>query len=90
MLSNDLFPPHAEVLNISDLEQIKSYENHARKSYQALLEKDYASLKVFAKNLPIGPNRSYLECRHCLGASWEDKIGNSNCVNLLEETRRTY
>ena len=54
-----------------------------------MLEKDYASLKVFAKNLPIGPNRSYLEGRHCLGASWEDKIGNSNCVNLLEETRRT-
>jgi hypothetical protein len=88
VLSNNLFPPHADVLDVNDLAQIENYEKYANNSYKALLEEDYASLELLVNNLPDGPHKTYLQARNCLGSVWDSKLNNSNCLNLLEEVRK--
>ena len=88
MLSNNLFPPHADVLDVNDLAQIENYEKYAINSYKALLEEDYASLELLVNNLPDGPHKTYLQARNCLGPVWDNKLNNSNCFNLLEKAKK--
>ena len=87
VLSNDLFPPHADVLDVNDLAQIENYEKYANNSYKALLEEDYASLELLVNNLPDGTHKTYLQARNCLGPVWNSKLNNSKCLALLEKAK---
>jgi len=88
VLSNNFFPPHADVLDVNDLPQIENYEKYANNSYKALLEEDYASLELLVNSLPDGPHKTYLKARNCLGPVWDSKLNNSKCLALLEKVKK--
>ena len=87
VLSNNLFPPHANVLNLNDIEKIENYEKYAINSYRALLEEDYQSLEILLNNLPMGSHKTYLKARSCLGLVWKNKLKNSDCIKLLKKAK---
>jgi len=88
VMSDNLFPPFADVIDNHDLGQLENYEKYAKKSYEALLNDDYSSLDFFVKKIPPGANKSYLQAENCLGLVWDNKLINSNCLDLFQEARK--
>jgi hypothetical protein len=87
VLSNNLFPPHADISN-ENADKIDEYEKNANGAYDALLNEDYEVLDGFIDNLPYGSHKTYLQGRGCLGPSWNSKLQNSNCLNLLNTSKQ--
>ena len=82
----------AYILNLLKKDQsvqtIYFNEKNANGAYDALLNEDYEVLDGFIDNLPYGSHKKYLQGRSCLGPSWNSKLQNSNCLNLLNTSKQ--
>ena len=88
VLSNDLFPPIADILpEVNNIES-NEIEEIANKTYTSLIEKDYEKMKFLSNELPTGAHKTYLDAMLCLGYNGFTSIDSKNCIIKAENARR--
>lgn len=86
LLSNDLFPPIADVLKENATESI-IFEGIAKKSYAYLAASDYQKLEMVLKELPSGAHKTFLESIVCLSKGNFKIFKSEKCLRTAETAR---